>query len=127
MPKTEVVFYREDDGSIPLLAWFDGLPNKVQDKCRMRIELLKQFGYELRRPVADILRDGIYELRVGFQGIHYRLLYFFHGKCAVALSHGVIKERVVPPKDIDRAVERKKKFERDPKRHTHQEGVDHVS
>lgn len=122
MPKTEVVFYRDDDQSAPLLEWFEGLPSKAQDKCRVRIECLKQFGHELRRPVADFLRDGIYELRVGLQGIHYRMLYFFHGKCAAVLSHGIIKEREVPPNEIDRAIERKKKFERDPKRHTHQEG-----
>jgi hypothetical protein len=29
--------------------------------------------------VADYLRDGIYELRPTFGGIHYRILYFFHG------------------------------------------------
>lgn len=122
MPKTNVVFFRDDDGSAPFLDWFDGLPSKAQDKCRVRIELLKQFGHELRRPVADFLRDGIYELRVGLQGINYRMLYFFHGRGAAILSHGVVKEREVPPNEIDRAIERKKKFECDPKRHTHQEG-----
>ena len=121
MPRTGVVFYREDDGSIPMLEWFDGLPNKAQDKCRVRIELLKQFGHELRRPVADFLREGIYELRVSLQGINYRMLYFFHGKAVAVLSHGIVKERNVPPKEIDDAIERKKKFEREPKRHTHQE------
>lgn len=50
MPKTEVVFYREDDGTVPLLEWFEGIPSKAQDKCRVRIELLKQLGHELRRP-----------------------------------------------------------------------------
>ena len=121
MPATEVVFYREDNGSVPLLEWFDGLPHKAQDKCRVRIELLKQLGHELRRPVADFLRGGIYELRIGLQGINYRMLYFFHGKAVAVLSHGIVKEREVPPKEIDKAIERKMKFERDPKRHTYGE------
>ena len=75
-------------------------------------------GHELRRPEADFLRDGIYELRVGLQGLNYRILYFFHGREAVVVSHGLLKERVVPPREIDQAVEHKKRFETDPKRHT---------
>ncbi len=65
--------------SSPFLDWFDGLPPKAQDKCRVRIERLRELGHELRRPEADYLRDGIYELRVKHQGVNYRLLYFFHG------------------------------------------------
>lgn len=34
---------------------------------------------------------------------------------------GLVKERVVPPKEIDHAVERKKRFEANPQRHTYQE------
>jgi hypothetical protein len=37
------------------------------------------------------------------------------------VSHGLVKERIVPPKEIERAVERKKKFEANPARHTYQE------
>ena len=78
MPRTRVILYREDDGSCPLLNWFEELPAKVQDKCYLRLARLREMGHELRRPEADFLRDGIYELRVGRQGIHYRMLYFFH-------------------------------------------------
>jgi phage-related protein len=121
LPKIEVVIYQEDDGEVPLLKWLDSLSAKAQDKCRVRIERLRDLGHELRRPEADILRDGIYELRVGLQGVRYRILYFFHGKAAVVLSHGLIKERVVPPREINEAIKRKMKFERDPIRHTYQE------
>ncbi len=121
MPETRVVFYKEDDESIPILEWLDSLPNKVQDKCLVKIERLRGLGYELRRPEADYLRDGIYELRVRRQRVNYRMLYFFHGSIAVVISHGLVKERVVPPKEIDRAVERKEKFERDPDKHSYSE------
>lgn len=43
-------------------------------------------GHELRRPEADFLRDGIYELRVSLQGQQYRMLYFFHGKVVAVVS-----------------------------------------
>ena len=75
----------------------------------------------LRRPEADFLRDGIYELRVSLQGVQYRILYFFHGTVAAVVSHGLIKERAVPLKEIDHAIERKKRFEVNPRRHTYEE------
>jgi hypothetical protein len=41
------------------------------------------------------------------------MLYFFSGKAVVVLSHGLTKERAVPPKEIDTAVRRKKQVESD--------------
>ena len=75
-------------------------------------------GHELRRPEADCLRDGIYELRAGYEGVHYRMLYFFHGTAAIIVSHGLTKERQVPPREIELAIRRKTQFEASPKRHT---------
>ncbi len=72
----------------------------------------------LRRPGADLLRDGIYELRVGLSGINYRMLYFFHGNQAVVVTHGLKKEKRVPVKEIDLAIKRKTQFELEPKQHT---------
>ncbi len=121
MPKTRVFLYRADDGTVPLLEWLDSLPSKAVAKCRVRIERLADLGHELRRPEADFLRDGIHELRVGFHGRNLRILYFFHGKAVVVLSHGLVKEREVPPKEIHKALERKWRFEANPKEHTHEE------
>ena len=117
MPETEVVLFAEADGMCPLLNWLDRLPPRVQDKCIVRVERLSEMGHELRRPEADFLRDGIYELRVGYQGIHYRMLYFFYVKAAV-ISHGLVKERVVPTREIELAIKRKTMFMIDPMTHT---------
>lgn len=120
MPKTSVVLFAEDDFTSPLLEWLDELPEKAQDKCIAKIERLAIFGHELRRPDADFLCDGIYELRVSLQGVQFRILYFFHGKLAV-LSHGFIKKGdKVPLKEIDHALVRKQKFIKDSKKHTYQ-------
>ena len=121
MPKTKVVLYKEDDGSVPMLEWLDSLQRRALDKCTVRIERLEEMGHELRRPEADLLRDGIYELRVGLQHVNYRMLYFFHGRTAAVISHGLEKEAEVPPKEIEKAIERKRKFEQNPKAHTHVE------
>jgi len=121
VPKIRVVFYQEVGGAVPVLDWLDTLPLKAQDKCLVKIERLRDLGYELRRPEADLLRDNIYELRVGLQGSNYRILYFFHGKIVAVLAHGLVKERIVPPRAIEEAITRKQRFEQDPGAHTYQE------
>ncbi len=114
MVQTEVFFFREPKGdSVPFLEWLDELPMKVKSKCTERIDRLGELGHELRRPEADFLRDGIYELRASYQGVHYRMLYFFAGKAVVVVSTGLTKEREVPPREIEQAVERKRMVEAD--------------
>ena len=120
MPQTDVVFFAEDDGSAPMLEWLDQFPPKAQDKCIVRIERLEELGHELRRPEADMLRDGIYELRARHGTVQYRMLYFFHGGRAV-LSHGCTKEEAVQPAEIDRALRNRARFEQDPQKHTYEE------
>ena len=122
MPRTRVVFYKDREGNVPVLEWLDGLPARIQDKCVVKIERLRELGHELRRPEADLLRNGVYELRVGREGMNYRILYFFHGRVAAVLAHGLAKEQEVPVKDIERALERKRLFEQDPDGHTYREG-----
>jgi hypothetical protein len=100
--------------------WLRKQPQKVQIKCLAYLAQLEAKGHELRRPVADFLRDGIYELRPSCQGVHYRILYFFSGN-TVVVSHGLKKEREVPAVEIDRAIERKKKFEANPAAHTYKQ------
>lgn len=119
MPRTEVVFFREENGTVPFVDWLSALPPVARAKCRVRLDRLEELGHEMRRPEADYLRDGIYELRTTHAGVDYRMLYFFHGRTAAVVSHGIMKQQAqVPPKDIDKAVQRKVLFEARPQRHT---------
>jgi phage-related protein len=123
MPKTHVAFYREADGEVPVLAWLQellGTNERAWANCRARIELLGQFGHELRRPAADYLRDEIYELRAKQGHVQYRMLYFFHGREVVVLAHALTKEDEVPRTDIERAIKRMKLFRANPKAHTYE-------
>ncbi len=81
-------------------------------------------GHELRRPEADLLRDGIYELRAKYGHVQYRVLYFFHGQTKAVLAHALTKKDKVPTMEIDRAVRRKEAFLRDPETHSHAQGDD---
>ena len=124
MPRTVVVFYQEDPKDVPVLDWLKELRRTNQrayESCVGAIARLSEFGYELRRPLADILRDGIYELRVGKGHVNFRLLYFFHGRNLAILSHALTKEDKIPNSDIERAIRRKNAFEADPSKHTYLE------
>ena len=117
MSRVGVFFFQEDEHRVPLIEWLDDIPAKAQNKCQARLQRLEELGHELRRPEADYLRDDIYELRASYQGVNYRMLYFFHGRAAVVVSHGIVKERALPPREIDLAVKRKKTFESNPDKH----------
>lgn len=118
MPRTELIFYKEKDSSVPLLKWMSSLSRKVQNKWTARFELLGQFGFDLRRPHCDILRDGIYELRLKMGTINYRVLYAFVGRNVVLLSHGFSKEREVPEAEINRAIINRNNYLAKPPIHT---------
>ncbi len=117
MPPAELLVFREANGRIPLVDWLDLLPAKARAKCLNYMRLLATSGHELRRPAADIVRDGVYELRPSHRSVQYRILYFFHGRDVVVLSHGIIKSRKVPDAEIERAIERKQLVMRDPLRY----------
>lgn len=120
MPTT-VLFYREASGDVPVLDWLRELLKKDRQgyaKCAARVRLLEEMGHELRRPIADTLRDGIYELRVRRGRVNYRLLYFFHGKNVAILAHALTKEAEVPDIEIERAIARRKALENAPETHT---------
>src|ERR1039458_8738142 len=68
MPATEILVFREANGRIPMEDWLDFLPTKARAKCLHYMRLLAASGHELRRPIADILRDEIYELRPSHRG-----------------------------------------------------------
>ena len=79
----------------------------------------RELGHELRRPEADYLRDDIYELRIAYRSVQYRLLYFFYRRNTAVISHGIVKGQRVPPAEIDLAVQRKRAFEQNPGQHTY--------
>lgn len=121
MPETTLHFYQDGAGVAPVRDWLADLQRRNRAafaKCVAAIERLAQFGHELRRPHADMLRDGIYELRVQHQRVNFRILYFFHGQNVAVLAHGLTKENRVRDVDIERALERKRKLESDPDKHT---------
>lgn len=125
MPETQIIFFQDDRGEVPVLNWLKKLlkqDRKGYANCIARIEQLAEYGFELKRPAADFLRDGIYELRAKHIKVQYRLLYFFHGQNVVILAHAMIKEhKQVPEKEIELALKYKNLFVLKPENYTYTE------
>jgi putative component of toxin-antitoxin plasmid stabilization module len=118
MPKTELRAFKKDDGTIPLVEWLDSLPEKARQNCIVKIERLRDMGFQLRRPDCDYLRDGIYELRAKHGTVNYRVLYAFAGKNIVLLSHGCTKEKAVPKIEIERAMKNLAQYNKNPDKYS---------
>lgn len=119
MPEITLYYFKEDDDNIPLNDWLDTLPERDLDKSRQRLGWLEVMGQELRRPLADYLRDQIYELRIRVGNVHHRILYFFGGKGIAVASHGFSgKQGKVPDREIERARKTREVFMKNPGRHS---------
>jgi phage-related protein len=124
VPHTKIILYQDARGRVPVLDWLEELEHRdrsARDACDRQIRRLAALGHELRRPHCDFLRDGIYELRCPYRRQQYRLLYFFHGRHIAILAHALVKERLVPETDIERALIRKSTFKDNPMLHTYEE------
>jgi phage-related protein len=127
LPRVQVVYYEEDDGTVPMGAWLEALRSqpKLRAKCIEWVGLLRDHGHDLRRPISAYLRDDIYELRWRFRTVRYRALYFFYGRERAVITHGITKQTdKVPPSEIDRAMKMKRNYEVNPEAHSHWE-TDH--
>ena len=98
-----VEFYQTTGGEYPVSDFLAGLPVKVRAKTTKWLQLLQEEGPELKRPYADLLRDGIRELRLSFGHLEIRLLYFIEDK-AIVLTNGFLKKSPqTPAAEIERA------------------------
>jgi len=59
----KVVYYSEQSGSMPVKAYIESISIREQAKTMAFIGLLEEKGPNLPRPYADLLEDGIHELR----------------------------------------------------------------
>lgn len=110
----QVRFFKDQRGRVPSKEWLKAQPNRVQAKLIHALQRLQSEGHRIRRPHADLLDDGIYELRVAYKRQQFRLLYFFEGEGSAVVTHGFVKERVVPPIEIERAKKHRTQFRSDP-------------
>ena len=99
-----IIYYQAEDGSCPIREFIDARREREQAKFFSWISLLEEQGPHLPRPYADLLTDGIHELRVTLSRDEVRALYFFCYQEFIVLTHGFVKTtRAVPESEIRRA------------------------
>lgn len=104
----EIEFYESANGDCPTKEFLSNLHKKEElPYVNHEIDHLREYGNKLRRPHADYLQDGIYELRIPVKRKQFRLLYFFFYQGTIVISHGLRKENKVKKSDIDKALQNK--------------------
>ncbi len=85
----KLVLYGEEDGTVPVLDWFDGLPPRARAKVYVRLERLAARGLRAGRGEVKMLHHGLYELRSRHVGVGYFVYLFRHGLASIVLVHGL--------------------------------------
>ena len=93
-----IVYYESIDGQCPMREFIDARSQRNQAKLLSWIGLLAEQGPHLSRPHADLLEDGIHELRVTLSGDQVRCLYFFCYRHFIVLTHVFVKTTGQVPK-----------------------------
>jgi phage-related protein len=98
------VYYETEEGQCPIQEFIDARKERDQAKILGWFALLETRGPHLPRPYADLLEDGIHELRITVSGDQVRCLYFFCYREFIILTHAFVKHtRAVPKSEIRRA------------------------
>jgi len=101
-------YFIDDRGEKPVKEFIDKLTKKEQAKVFAYLDELKRQGHNLHRPMADYLRDGIYELRPRAN----RIFYFFFLRENVVLLHAIRKDTdKILESDLDLCIKRRKQAE----------------
>lgn len=93
--------------------FFNSLDEGTQEKVLYGMLMLKTLD---RLPVKYVkaIRDGLYELRILWQGNIYRIFFCFDKGNIVVLFQGFQKKtQKTPEKEIEKALKLKKEYERE--------------
>lgn len=101
----KLIYYTDSEGRCPVEHFIAELPSATEKgRIMAMLRLLEEVGIHLHRPYADLLEDGIHELRMKVSGMRYRVLYFFWQRNRIVITHGITKTtNRVPRREIERA------------------------
>jgi hypothetical protein len=90
----------------PVSEFIDDCRPEHQVKVLHFLALLEEMGPTLPRPYADLLEDGIHELRVKLSGDQMRLLYFFCFETYIIVYRALRKNTSKVPEEYIRETRR---------------------
>ncbi|QEN04088.1 type II toxin-antitoxin system RelE/ParE family toxin [Thiospirochaeta perfilievii] len=101
--KWNIIYYEQNQES-EVFDFVESQKNSNKAKLLSWLSILEEKGPLLPRPYADILDDGIHELRIKLTGKQVRILYFFCFKDFIILTNCFNKKtNKVPKKEIAKA------------------------
>ena len=107
-----IVFYRNENGRMPVKEDLEGLPEPDQAWAAAHLSFLEDQGHTLREPHVKHLQDKLKELRFKISAGQYRILFFFHAGDTVVLVHTLQKKtQETPKRDLKLALKRMKDWQ----------------
>jgi phage-related protein len=102
-------FYRTERDDVPALDYIKSQKQAHRTRIGRALRELQEIGHLARRPLVDYVGAGLYELRISFDGLQHRLLYFFHARTIIVVTSGFLKntERI-PAAELRRAQNRRR-------------------
>ncbi len=94
----EIESYRLENGKSPVEDFIRGLDKKMQAQALAPIDILSEFGNQLREPYSKPIGDGLFELRIKFSSDISRIFYFFVVDNKIILTNGFVKKAMKPPR-----------------------------
>ncbi len=103
-PRWHLVYCENEQGQCFVQEFIDSRTRAEQAKVMALLSVLEEKGPDLPRPCADLLQEGIHELRVRLSGQQVRILYFFCYRSYIVLTHAFAKRSArVPSREIAKA------------------------
>lgn len=97
----KIVSYQDEQGRQPVNDFVAALPQKDQARIYWMLDLLREFGLDLKMPYARPVHGKLWELRVQSGRSIYRIFYFAHTGQRFVLLHALQKKtRKTPQKEL---------------------------
>ncbi len=93
-----IIFFELDRGLCPVQEFLDSLDDKMAAKLYGMMDILSEYGNELRMPYSEHLDDGIFEIRAKVGSNITRVLYFFYVGKTIVMTNGFVKKTQKTPK-----------------------------
>ena len=106
-----IEFYKTKSGRNPVKEFLDTLNSRQAANIIEAMDLLKNFGLQLKEPYVKFVGDKLYELRVKDPDGIYRVLYFAASGKKFVMVHGFKKKtQKTPAKELAKAKKRMKEY-----------------
>ena len=96
----EIIFFEINKGECPVQDFLDSLDDKMAAKVYGLMDVLAEYGNELREPYSKHLDDGIFELRAKVGSDITRTLYFFYVGKRIIMTNGFVKKTQKTPTSV---------------------------